>query len=174
MSWLTTDLRRPANGPIYRGYGSGHFGIDYTAGDGNVYAADFGRVVVSKCNNSTGYGGEIVVSHGFGRYTRYAHVRQRFVNVGTFVTRGQKIAIIGGIPGEPCAGNTTGRHLHFEVLIDPKSSTNYYGAQYTRNPLPYLQGFPNPNVRTRRIVTIAGTIGIIGIAAYYLLKRRLA
>lgn len=95
-----------------------HLGIDLAANLGdNIYAAD-GGVVVYAGANSYGYGNMIMIDHGTGFQSLYAHLSQIFVNCGDNVTQGQTIGAAG------MTGNASGAHLHFEVrtataVIDP-------------------------------------------------------
>ena len=73
-----------------------------------IYAAKAGTVIVSQY--SSAYGHYIVISHGSGNTTLYAHLSSRKVNVGDVVKQGQTIGISGS------TGNSTGPHLHFEVM----------------------------------------------------------
>lgn len=73
-----------------------------------VYAADSGRVIVSK-KMTYDYGWYIVIDHGNGITTLYAHNSALYVNVGDTVGRGQLIAATGS------SGRSTGPHLHFQV-----------------------------------------------------------
>ena len=99
-----------------------HTGIDIDGNVGSpVYAADSG-VVESVIYARYGYGYHIVINHGGGRETLYAHNAKMFVKPGQSVKRGQSIAVIG------LTGRTTGAHLHFEVIVN--------GGK--RNPLSYL------------------------------------
>ena len=86
-----------------------------------IYAADSGTVEVLGWGR--GYGNQIVVDHGGGKKTRYAHLSKFYVKKGEKVTKGQAIAAMGS------TGNSTGPHLHFEVIIN---STKY-------NPLNYIK-----------------------------------
>jgi LysM repeat protein len=102
-------------------YRSRHKGVDLTAPTGTaVFAALDGQVVFS--GNHKGYGNYVLVDHGNGVATLYAHHSLNLVQVGDIVRRGQKIAEVGR------TGNATGPHLHFELRVD--------GVQ--RNPLPVL------------------------------------
>jgi murein DD-endopeptidase MepM/ murein hydrolase activator NlpD len=74
-----------------------------------IYAADSGVVVYSGWNNN-GYGYLIVIDHGNGWQTRYAHLSQRNVECGAYVYQGDVIGLMGS------TGNSTGPHLHFELL----------------------------------------------------------
>ena len=73
-----------------------------------IYAAKAGTVIVSQYSNA--YGHYIVISHGSGNTTLYAHLSSRKVKVGDVVKQGQTIGISGS------TGNSTGPHLHFEVM----------------------------------------------------------
>lgn len=108
------DLRRTASGygwrndPVY-GTRKMHWGIDFTAETGtDVYATGDGVVEVVATNN-WGYGREIVINHGFGYKTRYAHLSEFLVKPGDTVKRGDRIGLVGN------SGKSTGPHLHYEV-----------------------------------------------------------
>jgi len=97
---------------ISRGYSSYHRGIDYMASIGTpIYAAASGRVTIISSGWSGGYGNQIVVDHGGGRATRYAHLSSFNVSSGQNVDRGQVIGYSGN------TGRSTGPHLHFELII---------------------------------------------------------
>ncbi|MBE0698529.1 MAG: peptidoglycan DD-metalloendopeptidase family protein [Anaerolineaceae bacterium] len=90
-------------------YWSGHLGIDIAAATGApVYAADSGVVVYSG-SISGGYGLMIMIDHGNGFHTLYAHLSQLVARCGSNVSQGQTIAYSGS------TGNSTGPHLHFEI-----------------------------------------------------------
>lgn len=87
-----------------------HAGIDIGAAHGtDIYAAEGGVVLVSGWNTG-GYGNYVVIDHGSGITTLYAHCSSLLVSAGQTVTRGQVIAKCGS------TGMSTGPHLHFEVL----------------------------------------------------------
>lgn len=86
-----------------------HLGIDLAANLGdNIYAAD-GGVVVYAGANSYGYGNMVMIDHGTGFQSLYAHLSQIFVSCGESVNSGQTIAAAGA------TGHASGPHLHFEV-----------------------------------------------------------
>ena len=73
-----------------------------------VYAAKAGTVIIAQ--RSSSYGNYVVISHGVGNTTLYAHMSSIKVSVGTYVKQGQTIGITGS------TGHSTGPHLHFEVV----------------------------------------------------------
>ena len=108
----------PASSRITSGYGyrylfgvrDFHTGIDIGAVTGsNIVAAEGGTVIVASYGWNGGYGNYVIINHGNGLTTRYAHASQLYVTVGQTVSRGQTIAAVG------TTGNSTGPHLHFEV-----------------------------------------------------------
>jgi len=62
-----------------------------------------------------GYGNNLLLLHPNGVITRYAHLKNILVTAGQYVNQGSIIAFMGGYPGNPGSGNSTGCHLHFEV-----------------------------------------------------------
>lgn len=130
----------PAQGPLTSGFGprvpptgkgsSFHSGIDLAPGcDKPIYAANAGIVSISH----PGWAGNLIaVDHGNGIMTRYAHMYNDgvMVRIGDRVTAGQQIGRIGS------NGNSTGCHLHFEVLqngtqVDPKPFLDQLGLTIT-------------------------------------------
>jgi murein DD-endopeptidase MepM/ murein hydrolase activator NlpD len=104
------------------GYRRMHSGIDIVAPSGTlVKAADGGEII--QAGYDGGYGNSIMVYHGGGFATWYAHLSRILVSPGQTVERGQVIGLVGS------TGLSTGPHLHFEVRIN--------GA--AQNPLAYLQ-----------------------------------
>jgi murein DD-endopeptidase MepM/ murein hydrolase activator NlpD len=100
-----------------------HPGIDIDGDEGSaVYAADSGVVVYAGWND-WGYGNVVVINHANGWQTLYAHLSAYYVGCGQFVYQGNTIGAIG------TTGNTTGPHLHYEMM--------YNGVRL--NPHDYLQ-----------------------------------
>ena len=92
-------------------WGRLHSGIDFALAQGNsIYAADDGQVYFSGV--SGGYGNLVKIDHGNGMQTYYAHCSKLLVSQGQHVSKGEKIALVGS------TGNSTGPHLHFEVIIN--------------------------------------------------------
>ncbi len=95
-------------GPRWGGF---HSGVDFALAQGqSIYAADDGTVYFS--GYSGGYGNLIKVDHGNGMQTCYAHCSSLLVSSGQQVSAGETIGLIGS------TGNSTGPHLHFEVIIN--------------------------------------------------------
>jgi len=116
MNWPTVGNR------ISQYYSWKHHGLDIANKIGTpLYAADAG--VVEMAGWGTGYGNQIVIDHGGGKKTRYAHASKFYVEKGEKVAKGQIIAAMGS------TGWSTGSHLHFEVIIN--------GVKY--NPLNYIK-----------------------------------
>ena len=107
--------------PVYGGTAR-HKGQDFAAPKGTpVYATGDGVVLKARFQ-FRGYGNEVVIDHGFGYQTRYAHLNTIEVREGMKVGRGDRIGTIGN------SGKSTGYHLHYEVI--------YMNVQ--RNPMNYM------------------------------------
>ena len=109
------DLRRTASGwgwrihPIYK-IRKFHYGMDFTAPTGTeIYATGDGVVTVVE-NSMRGYGKRIVIDHGFGYKSLYAHLNAFNVKKGQKVKRGEVIGFVG------TTGTSTAPHLHYEVF----------------------------------------------------------
>ena len=90
---------------------TGHRGTDIPAPEGTpILAAHSGTVLVSGWNDS--YGNQVLLDNGAGLSTRYAHMTASAVTAGETVTAGQVIGYVGS------TGDSTGNHLHFEVMQD--------------------------------------------------------
>lgn len=120
------NLKQTASGygmridPIYK-TAKFHSGMDFSANIGTpVYAT--GNGVVKKAGWQSGYGKIIIINHGFGYETWYAHLNDYDVRVGQRVVRGEVIGEVGN------TGKSTGPHLHYEVHVKGKvvNPVNYY------------------------------------------------
>lgn len=100
-----------------------HTGLDFAAAKGKpIIAAASGKVITAEYHYS--YGNYVIISHGGGLYTLYAHASALLVTAGQTVRQAQQIAKVG------TTGSSTGNHLHFEVRINGNPV----------NPAPYLFG----------------------------------
>lgn len=125
-------LARPVPGPVSSGFGYRvhpifgtrrmHTGWDMSAGSGSAISAAGDGVVVS-AGVRGGYGNAVVIDHGGGLATLYAHQSSMAVSAGEQVSQGQVIGYIG------CTGYCTGPHLHFEVRVNgaPVDPSGYVG-----------------------------------------------
>ena len=105
----------PVNGVVVSGFGIRwgrmHEGIDITASSGTpIWAAAGGTVIWASWRG--GYGNCVVVDHGNGLATLYAHASSILVGVGQSVAQGETIALVGS------TGDSSGPHLHFEVRVN--------------------------------------------------------
>tara|TARA_B100000401_G_C52769512_1_gene702485 strand:- start:407 stop:1375 length:969 start_codon:yes stop_codon:yes gene_type:complete len=108
------DLKRIASGfgmrmhPIHK-IMKMHAGLDFTAPIGTeIYATGDGVVELAKWNG--GYGRCVVINHGFGYKTKYAHCKKLNCRKGQKIKRGEVIAFLGN------TGQSSGPHLHYEVI----------------------------------------------------------
>lgn len=123
---LNKDLTRVASGygiridPVYH-VRKFHHGMDFTAPTGTEIFAT-GNGSVSFVGWMQGYGNTVIIDHGFGYTTLYAHLYKGLVRKGQKVKRGDVIALCGS------TGKSTGPHLHYEVRINdrPVDPRNYY------------------------------------------------
>ena len=123
-SRLVTSLFGTRLHPVYHVYKT-HSGVDIGAAYGsNVLAADTGTVVTATYSSSYGY--YVVLNHGGGNTTLYAHMSKIKVSVGETVTQGQVIGLVGS------TGVSTGPHLHYEIRINGNrvNPLDYY-SNYT-------------------------------------------
>jgi murein DD-endopeptidase MepM/ murein hydrolase activator NlpD len=106
----TGQFAWPAGGRITQGYRAWHRGIDIAnKGMPGVAAADAGVVAVAGWPAPWAYGNRIIIDHGNGYRTLYAHLNRIYVSAGERVSRGQVIGQMGS------TGRSTGPHLHFEI-----------------------------------------------------------
>lgn len=109
--------------PVKRRRRKHHKGVDFVAQRGtHVQAAGPGIIV--RAQSTRGYGRIVVIDHGLGLETRYAHLQRIKVKKGEFVPSGMVIGTVGS------SGRATGPHLHFEVRQDgvalpPETVTNF-------------------------------------------------
>jgi murein DD-endopeptidase MepM/ murein hydrolase activator NlpD len=115
-------LHWPAAGVLSSAFGRRggrfHGGIDVSADRGTPIVAAASGVVLFSGRGSEGYGNMVMLAHGLGLVTLYAHNARNLVHEGERVQRGQPIALMGD------SGRATGTHVHFEVhqdgkLVDP-------------------------------------------------------
>ena len=117
------NLKRVASGfgyridPLYKDSRL-HAGLDFSAPTGTpIYATADGEVQIAGFNTD-GYGNKVVINHGFGFQTLYAHMVRVIARVGQSIKRGEVIGYVGS------TGKSTGPHLHYEVIkrgtkVDP-------------------------------------------------------
>ncbi len=92
-------------------WGKLHKGIDIGAPTGaKIVASNEGKITTSAYNSS--YGNYVIINHGGGYMTVYAHLSKRLVSVGQYVAKGQTIGLCGS------TGHSTGPHLHFEIRVN--------------------------------------------------------
>ena len=120
------DLKKTASGygvridPIYKTT-KFHEGMDFSASTGTpIYAT--GNGTVTKAGWQSGYGRVVVINHGYGHETLYAHMNKINVRKGQKVVRGEIIGEVGN------TGKSTGPHLHYEVHVKGRvvNPVNYY------------------------------------------------
>ena len=112
--------------PVY-GRSSRHTGVDFAMKPGNPIYSTGDGVVESVKFEFFGYGNHVVIDHGFGYKTRYAHLKNIGVVEGMKVKRGECIGESGN------SGKSTGPHLHYEVIYkgNPVNPSNYYDLSIT-------------------------------------------
>ena len=123
---MNKDLKRVASGygmridPVYH-VRRFHQGMDFTAPTGTEVFAT-GNAKVKFAGWKQGYGNTVILDHGFGYETLYAHLYKSLVRKGQKVRRSDIIALVGN------TGKSTGPHLHYEVRLNgrPVDPRNYY------------------------------------------------
>jgi len=92
-----------------------HTGTDFAAPRGTpVYATGNGKIIKAEKKSRGGYGKNIIIDHGYGYKTQYAHLSGLAVNLDQTVKRGQLIGYVGS------TGKSTSPHLHYEVRVNDK------------------------------------------------------
>jgi murein DD-endopeptidase MepM/ murein hydrolase activator NlpD len=109
MGWVTSGFGFRTN--PFTGLTQMHEGLDISNRVGTPVVAT-AEGIISDIGNDLVHGKILVISHGFGMITRYAHLNKFLVRVGQKVKRGDKVAEIG------MTGRTTGPHLHYEVKLN--------------------------------------------------------
>lgn len=121
------DLTRMASGfgqridPVYK-TDKMHTGMDFTAPTGtDIYATGNGKVVLIE-RPEKGYGNHVIIDHGFGYQTLYAHLSEFNVRMGQQLKRGDIIGKVGN------TGKSVGPHLHYEVIKNDQkiNPVNFY------------------------------------------------
>lgn len=121
-----------------------HKGVDLLAPKGTpIYAIEDGTVLVANYVKRSGYGRKVIIDHGNGLTSAYAHTSENKVSTGDKVARGQLIALVGS------TGRSTANHLHFEIRIENQPI----------NPLLYItsgtvEGPPEAKKKMAKIVKI--------------------
>ena len=110
QGWLTSAFSSMRSHPILH-MARPHEGIDVTAPMGTPIEAPAAGVV-RDAGWEAGYGNTVVIDHGFGTVTKFAHASKILVREGQRVARGQRIALVGN------TGLATGPHLHYEVHVN--------------------------------------------------------
>ncbi len=127
MPLSNKDLKRTASGwgyrihPIYK-IRKFHYGMDFSAPTGTeIYATGNGTIILTKYSRR-GYGNHIVIAHGYGYKTLYAHMSKILVKKGEKVKRGDVIGLVGN------TGLSVSPHIHYEVHKNNKkiNPVNYY------------------------------------------------
>jgi murein DD-endopeptidase MepM/ murein hydrolase activator NlpD len=109
QGWLSSAFSSMRAHPILH-TARPHEGIDVSAPMGSPIEAPAAGVVIDS-RWEAGYGNKIVIDHGFGIITKFAHASKLLVHTGQRVSRGQRIALVGN------SGLATGPHLHYEVHV---------------------------------------------------------
>ena len=135
-------LGRPVLGPISSGFGKRkdplnnrlalHTGIDFRGDKGDqIYATADG--VVANAFRNGGYGNYVLIDHGNGYSSAYAHMQKYLVHKGDRIKRGQLIGLIGN------TGRSTGSHLHYEIMLNGMAVNPYKflkAANFAKGSLP--------------------------------------
>jgi murein DD-endopeptidase MepM/ murein hydrolase activator NlpD len=116
--WLTSTYGYRSD--PFSGKRTAHQGIDLAGPVGlDVHCTGAGTVVYAQMNRH-GYGKEVVVDHGFGYTSRYAHLHDIHVKKGQKLNRGEVLGTLGN------TGKSTGPHLHYEIRKDERAVNPFY------------------------------------------------
>ncbi len=116
--WLTSSYGYRKD--PFTGKRSAHHGIDLAGQIGlDIHCTGAGTVIFAKTNRH-GYGKEVVVDHGFGYTTTYAHLDDILVEKGQKLKRGEIVGTLGS------TGRSTGPHLHYEIRKDNRAVNPFY------------------------------------------------
>jgi murein DD-endopeptidase MepM/ murein hydrolase activator NlpD len=144
---------------------SNHKGIDFGTPSGTALTAITEGVISRIGNEAKGYGQWIEVKHEDGTASRYAHMSQINVTRGQKVTAGQVLGRSGGKKGQTGAGNSTGAHLHFEILDEKGVKVN---------PAPYLSGAPAAPINGNMTASAAAGPKAIGSDSMWAAKKAIS
>ena len=99
-----------------------HSGVDISGPIGEIIYATGNGKVIQVGHDFFGYGNFVMIDHGFGYKTRYAHLKNATVTLGRIVKRGEQIGLMGN------TGRSQGPHVHYEVIYknSPVNPLNYY------------------------------------------------
>ena len=120
--WISSSFGyRPD--PVY-GDTRMHWGIDISGPLGSAIYATANGTVVKRGFEYFGYGNYIIIDHGFGIKTRYAHMKSVMAMEGQKVSRGECVGLLGN------TGKSTGPHIHYEVIVKdrPVNPYNYFSS----------------------------------------------
>lgn len=117
--------------PISNPFSGTHPGIDFAVPVGTTVQASAAGSAHQETNDPGGYGWDVLMDHGDGWTTRYAHLSVMAPD-GALLAAGAAVGSSGGARGAPGAGNSTGPHLHFEIRQNGVAL----------DPAPFLQGQP--------------------------------
>jgi murein DD-endopeptidase MepM/ murein hydrolase activator NlpD len=116
--WLTSTYGYRKD--PFSGRRTAHNGIDLAGPEGlPIHCTGAGTVVYAQMNRH-GYGKEVVVDHGFGYTSRYAHLNDIYVERGQKLKRGEVLGTLGN------TGKSTGPHLHYEIRKDNRAVNPFY------------------------------------------------
>lgn len=116
--WLTSTYGYRKD--PFTGKRTAHHGIDLAGPEGlDIHCTGEGEVILAQMNRH-GYGKEVVVDHGFGYTSRYAHLHDIHVKVGQKLNRGEVLGTLGN------TGRSTGPHLHYEIRKNERAVNPFY------------------------------------------------